>query len=233
MALSIPLLDITSPDAWLNAAQVTGIALLAYLAILWVVLVTWTYRDIQSRTGDSSTQFISVAVVAVFSVPGLLLYLALRPRETTADQYARTLETEAFMRELEKHPSCPECARPVEADFAVCPFCRASLRTECEECGESMDRKWVACAFCGADPARRPVAAAAVRRPAPVAQPRMQPAASAAPAVTIPRLSPDMAPASAPPLWAGSPQRESQPVTPAASTVATAVAPRTRIQPQT
>lgn len=233
MALSIPLLDITSPDAWLNAAQVTGIALLAYLAILWVVLVTWTYRDVQSRTSDRSTRFISLAVVAVFSVPGLLLYLALRPRETAADQYARTLETEAFMRELEKHPSCAECARPVEADFAVCPFCRAALRAKCEDCGQSMDRKWVACAFCGAEPPRQPVAAAAVRRPAPVAQPRPQTAASAAPFATTPRINPDTAPAMAPPLWAGGGQREPQPVTASASATATATTPRTRIQPQT
>jgi len=231
MAPSIPLLDITSPDAWLNAAQVTGIALLAYLAILWVVLVTWTYRDIQSRTSDPATQFISVAVVSVFSVPGLLLYLALRPRETAADQYARTLETEAFMRELEKHPSCPECARPVEADFAVCPFCRAALRAECGDCGQSMDRKWVACAYCGAEPARQ--AAAAVRRPARVAQPRPQTAASAATFAAPPRMNPDSAPAIAPPLWAGGGQREPQSVTAAASTTATATTPRTRIQPQT
>ncbi len=227
-----PTLDITSPEAWLSAAQVIGIALLAYLAILWVVLLTWTLRDIQSRTSDDGLRFISVAVVAVFSVPGLLLYLALRPRETVADEYARRLETEAFMRELDKHPSCPDCARPVEAAFVVCPFCRASLSTACEACGEAVDRKWVACAFCGVEPQRpaaAPASVAASRTPSRVA-PRAVPVP--APAAMSPRMNPDMAPATAPPLWATRSQREPQPAATSAGTTTT-TAPRPRIQPQT
>ena len=41
-------------------------------------------------------------LVLVFSVLGLIIYLILRPRETLAEAYARSLEEEALLQELEE-----------------------------------------------------------------------------------------------------------------------------------
>lgn len=146
-----------------------GIVVAAYLAVLWIALIVWTWRDIRSRSDDAFVQFGSVSLVAVFFLPGLLLYMALRPPESLVEAYQRRLEAEAFLQELESKPSCPACQRAVEAEFVACPYCRMTLRVACEDCGRPMAPAWVICAYCGAErvqqaAAPRVAATAAIRR---------------------------------------------------------------------
>jgi len=54
----------------------------AYLAALWVVLIVWTYRDAESRSRNVVTQVFSTMLAALFFVPGVLLYMMLRPKDT-------------------------------------------------------------------------------------------------------------------------------------------------------
>jgi RNA polymerase subunit RPABC4/transcription elongation factor Spt4 len=159
------LLSWTDADTWLEAGRIVGIAAALYIITLWAALVYWTYRDITMRTTDQTTQAVCVITVAVFFVPGLLLYLALRPQEMLTDAYNRKLEAEAFMHEIEKYPACSSCRRAVREDFVMCPYCRESLRTACGECGEYLANAWVACPFCTTErtPAGRPAVAAARR----------------------------------------------------------------------
>jgi hypothetical protein len=136
---------------WQDAALVAIIILVAYAAVIWIAALVWTYRDIQARTRDIGTHVISVAVVFLFNLPGLLLYLILRPKETLAESYDRRLEAEALLHELREQPTCPTCRRRVTDDFVVCPYCRAVLRTACDSCGKGLASGWVICPFCGAD----------------------------------------------------------------------------------
>jgi hypothetical protein len=169
-------LDIMNPAPWLTAARVMGILTAAYLAILWVGLVVWTHNDVRARTLDASTQALSVGAVALMFIPGLLLYILLRPRELLADAYSRRLETEAFVHEVEKQPRCGACRRLVDADFALCPYCKTALRTACESCSKPLSDKWVACPYCMADrPAQAPRVAYAPGRPAGSPRPAIQP----------------------------------------------------------
>lgn len=149
-------LGITDAGTWLTAARVAGIVVIAYLLTLWVALVLWTVRDVQSRTRDQSTQVLCVALVAAFFIPGLLLYMALRPQETLTDSYNRQLEQEAFLQELEKQGRCSGCRRFVRDDFAVCPHCRTALKEACTACSRSLDPGWAICPFCTAE-RREPV----------------------------------------------------------------------------
>ncbi len=55
---------------------------IAYLVALWFALVAWTFRDIEARSRSVFTQVFSTLLVVLFFVPGLLLYLILRPKET-------------------------------------------------------------------------------------------------------------------------------------------------------
>lgn len=148
---TFPTLDLTSTGTWLTGARIFGLTLAAYLAVLWVALIMWTWRDIRARTNDSSAQLASVALVGVFFVPGLLLYMALRPQEMLTDAYNRKLEEQAFLQEIQKQEACPDCRRAVDANFIACPYCRAQLRSECESCGEFLSPKWVACPYCSAE----------------------------------------------------------------------------------
>jgi hypothetical protein len=155
------LLDIWDPGAWLTAAQFAGLIIGSYVIILWVALVAWTYRDVRSRTADATTQALCTALVAVFFVPGLLLYVAVRPQETLAEVYSRKIEEEAFLREIQRQAACPSCRRSIEANFNTCPHCAATLRLACESCGEPVSMNWIACPCCGAAREAQPVAGTA------------------------------------------------------------------------
>ncbi|MCJ7701110.1 MAG: hypothetical protein MUO62_05970, partial [Anaerolineales bacterium] len=68
----------------------------AFLAALWLSLIVWTYRDIRSRARDPLGRILAVLVVAVLFLPGILIYLILRPQRTLEDEYQNTLEEEAL-----------------------------------------------------------------------------------------------------------------------------------------
>ena len=51
----------------------------AYLVALWIACIWWTFRDIKARTNDLFLQLAATLLVTVFSFPGLLIYLILRP----------------------------------------------------------------------------------------------------------------------------------------------------------
>lgn len=121
----------------------------AFLAALWVALVIWTYRDIRSRSRDQLVQILSALLVAVLNLPGVLVYLILRPPRTLEEEYQRTLEEEALLQALEDLPLCPGCERRVKEDWQVCPNCHTKLKKTCQECGKLMELPWNLCPYCG------------------------------------------------------------------------------------
>jgi RNA polymerase subunit RPABC4/transcription elongation factor Spt4 len=121
----------------------------AYLIALWFVLVVWTYRDIEARSRNVLTQIFSTLLAVLFWVPGVLLYLILRPKDTLDSAYQRTLEEEYLLQDLEELPACPECERYVEEDFVLCPHCHTRLREPCLACARLIDLRWSICPYCG------------------------------------------------------------------------------------
>jgi RNA polymerase subunit RPABC4/transcription elongation factor Spt4 len=119
------------------------------VALFWISLVIWTYRDIRDRSHDLAMQVLAVFLVMGFFLLGLLLYLILRPRETLDEAYARSLEEEALLRDLGAESACPSCRRFVEKDFLYCPYCQAQLREPCGRCGRPLSSSWIACPNCG------------------------------------------------------------------------------------
>jgi len=153
------------------AGVVAGI----WALLLWLSVVVWVYRDIRDRTRDSSLQTLSVFVVLMFfpgfNLPGLSLYLLMRPRETLEEAYARSLEEEALLRELGDEGSCPSCRRLVDKDFQFCPSCQTQLKEQCTKCERLLSFSWVACPSCGtARPGTVPAA-----QPGPAQVPAGQP----------------------------------------------------------
>jgi hypothetical protein len=137
--------------AWQDALIVAGILFGAYLLVMWIAALVWTYRDVQARTRDPFTQNICLLLVVVFNLPGLLLYLVLRPRQTLIEMWDHQIEAEALLQEIQEQATCPACRRKIEADFVACPYCRSTLRTSCESCGRAVASTWVLCAYCGAE----------------------------------------------------------------------------------
>ncbi len=144
-----------------------------WLLLLWLSIIVWVYRDIRDRTRDLGLQVLAVFVVMMFfpgfNIPGLGLYLMLRPRETLEEAYARSLEEEALLREIGDEGICPSCRRFVERSWRMCPFCQTQLKDVCRECTQLLSFNWVVCPYCGSQrkaPAAKASAAPASQAPA-------------------------------------------------------------------
>ena len=122
----------------------------AFLAALWVSLVVWTVRDIRARVRDPLVQILSALLVAALNIPGVLVYLILRPQRTLEEEYQHTLEEETLLQSLEDQSLCPGCERRVREDWQVCPHCQTRLRKPCPHCGRLMELPWNICPYCGA-----------------------------------------------------------------------------------
>ena len=120
----------------------------AFLAALWLSLILWTYRDILRRSRDPLARILSVLVVAVLFLPGIVIYLILRPARTLEDEYQHTLEEEALLRSIEESALCPGCSRRVKDAWIVCPNCHTRLKKTCHQCGKLMDLPWNLCPYC-------------------------------------------------------------------------------------
>lgn len=121
----------------------------AFLVVLWIALIIWTYRDIRARARDPLVQILSALLVAVLNLPGILVYLILRPPRTLEEEYQRTLEEEALLQALEDLPLCPGCERRVRDEWQVCPNCHTKLKKTCHNCSRFMELPWNICPFCG------------------------------------------------------------------------------------
>jgi len=122
----------------------------AFMAAFWMSLVIWTFRDMRLRSRDIFAQLLASLVVLIFGPLGLLIYLILRPQETLAEAYARTLEEEALLQDIaEEKPVCPECKHRIEPDFILCPVCHTELRKACPHCGRLSLLRWDICPYCG------------------------------------------------------------------------------------
>ncbi|HWC29155.1 MAG TPA: zinc ribbon domain-containing protein [Dehalococcoidia bacterium] len=167
-----------------SALKLLALVLISYALVLWLSAVVWVYRDVRNRTTDQTSQVIAVILVAVFNLPGLIVYLVIRPQGTMGDSYERSVEAEAIMAELQLAANaCQTCRRPIEDDFVVCPWCRSVLREACRNCGKSVRTAWAACPYCTADrvPVRPPAATAPRGDGGELIPPRRAPAQAARP----------------------------------------------------
>lgn len=129
-----------------------GAALAAYLGLVgvvcWVAMIIWTFRDMRARSRDTLAQILMAVLVALLTIPGLFIYLFLRPRETLAEAYERSLEEEALLQEIEDKPVCPGCKQRVREDWQACPHCHTRLRKPCARCGRTLELSWDICPYC-------------------------------------------------------------------------------------
>jgi RNA polymerase subunit RPABC4/transcription elongation factor Spt4 len=122
----------------------------AFFLAFWVSLVIWTFRDVRSRSRDIFAQLLATLMVMVFNLPGLLFYFILRPQETLAEAYERSLEEEALLQDIEERLVCPGCKRKTQPDFIICPDCHTRLKKSCPNCRRLLHLKWNICPYCGA-----------------------------------------------------------------------------------
>lgn len=130
----------------------------AYFVAFWFSMIVWTFRDIRARSRDLFTQALGTLLVLPpppLNLGGLILYLILRPRETLAEMYERSLEEEALLQGIEDVEICPACKQLTEPDYTICPHCYTQLKRKCPDCGRLMELAWSVCAYCGSKTAQQ------------------------------------------------------------------------------
>jgi RNA polymerase subunit RPABC4/transcription elongation factor Spt4 len=133
-----------------DIALIITIYLIIIIAAFWLAMIIWTYRDMRSRSRDRLAQIGVSLMVAMLTVPGLLVYLFLRPRESLSDAYERSLEEEALLQEIEDKPTCPGCGQNIRENWQVCPHCLTRLKKSCTQCRQMLDLSWQICPYCTA-----------------------------------------------------------------------------------
>jgi RNA polymerase subunit RPABC4/transcription elongation factor Spt4 len=154
-------------------------ALGAFLFAFWIAMGIWAFNDIRARTRDWLVITLAVALVLIFPLIGLILYMMIRPKATLADVYDRALEEEALLRELEETMTCHQCGVPVNEAWVYCPNCHSQLQHSCPSCGKLARNEWEICVFCGA---AQPRAASRPQLSGAQPAPQLQPINTAAPA---------------------------------------------------
>lgn len=143
------------PDIQIPNSVIVGFQIIlafggAFSLALWVSLIIWTFRDVRARSRDVFAILLATLMVVIFGPLGLLLYFLLRPRETLAELYERSLEEEALLQDLEERSVCPGCRRKIEAIWQVCPDCHTILKKTCLSCGQLLHLRWNICPYCTA-----------------------------------------------------------------------------------
>jgi hypothetical protein len=118
-------------------------------AALWGGMVIWAFRDMRSRSRDILAQILGTVLVAVLPIVGFMVYLMLRPQETLADTYERSLEQEALLQAIEEPEVCPGCGQRVRSEYLFCPSCHTKLKRPCPSCDQAMHLRWALCPYCG------------------------------------------------------------------------------------
>ncbi|MBE0409930.1 MAG: zinc ribbon domain-containing protein, partial [Anaerolineales bacterium] len=94
------------------------------------------------------TRILAVLVVTGLFLPGMLIYLILRPPRTIEAEYRLALEEEAILQSFQEKPACPSCSHQMALDWIVCPWCYTRLKKKCPQCGELLELGWKVCPYC-------------------------------------------------------------------------------------
>ncbi len=156
-----------------------GQLIVIYAVLLWLGTAYWAFRDMQARTENPILPYFAAALIIFFTpllfLFAVILYLIIRPRESLAEVYERSLAEESLLAEVEKNALCPVCRDRVESDWLVCPNCRTRLHRVCPSCNRLADPSWPLCAYCGREFERapqRPADRVAASRVAPRPEPQ-------------------------------------------------------------
>ena len=117
-----------------------------FYIVFVVALAFWIWRDARQR--GAMSWFWAIAVLP-FSIAAWAIYMMVRPPETLEEVHEREVEVAAREAELSRSgATCPNCFKPIEPDFLICPTCMKKLKKTCENCGRAIKLPWSVCPYC-------------------------------------------------------------------------------------
>ncbi len=127
-----------------------GIALTgAFVAMLWLAVVLWVYRDAQSRSTSFPVILLSTVLVSSTFLVGLVVYMLVRPRLTLSEEYSQGLRERAELLDASSGDLCPRCQARLQLDYRLCPNCGLEVKEPCDRCKRPIRSTWNLCPYCG------------------------------------------------------------------------------------
>lgn len=123
--------------------------LIIALVIFWIVVLYWVWLDSGDRTSSHAARMGYVLLTLLLFIPGLIIYLLIRPPQTIEEIYWSDLERRYLKYETAELGDCPRCATQLFPGFTYCPNCRLLLKTKCPNCEVEMDKNYQFCPSCG------------------------------------------------------------------------------------
>lgn len=118
------------------------------LTVMWVFTVIWVWHDSGERTASLPFRVIMSLFVLPFNVPGLVIYLMIRPTQTIEQVYWSELERKYLVYETAELDDCTNCGHQLMPGFNNCPQCAHEVRIECSGCGVMIDTDFKYCPHC-------------------------------------------------------------------------------------
>lgn len=119
------------PIPQLHGSDWVVVGFIAVFWSAWILMTFYVYFDAQKRGGNG---LLWALFVFFGQVLGFLVYLIMR-----------SAAPKLF---LNGEKPCPQCRKSVRDDFAICPYCRASLQTSCPNCKRAVQADWQAFPYC-------------------------------------------------------------------------------------
>ncbi len=127
------------------------------MAAFWIVVLYWVWLDSGDRTSSKPMRIAYVILTGVLLIPGLIIYLLIRPSQTIEDIYWADLERRYLKYETSELGDCPKCGTQLYPGFTYCPNCRYKLKVKCPKCEVEMDKQYLYCPSCGIEMRKKKV----------------------------------------------------------------------------
>lgn len=117
--------------------------------IFSLVIIGWVWVDASERTSKTKLILLYTCLAIFLNIPGLIIYLIIRPSETIEDIYWTDLERRYLKFETAELGDCPKCGEQLFPGLVFCPKCGFRIKRKCPKCGVLINKNHKYCEYCG------------------------------------------------------------------------------------
>lgn len=137
--------------------DIFGTILGVVVLIFWLVLIGWVWVDSGERTSNMTVRVIYLVLVTLLNIPGLIIYLIIRPSETIEQIYWADLERRYLKYETSELGDCSKCGSQLFPGYVYCTNCGNEIKRKCQTCGVLIGKSAKFCQHCGSQVTLRTV----------------------------------------------------------------------------
>ncbi len=119
------------------------------LVVFWLFIVGWVWVDSGERTSKKGLRVGYVVLASLLFIPGLIIYLVIRPSETIEEIYWADLERRYLKYETADLGDCPKCGSQLFPGYVHCTNCGYTIKIRCPKCNLLVNKEHKYCEFCG------------------------------------------------------------------------------------